>query len=352
MKIGICSLRRAALAAAATGLVAVGVIAGPAQASPTTPSSTTLSATSAATLAADLDSAGSYLDERTGSMVVTVTTPAQAQRVRDAGGTPEIVRFSGAQLQAAFDVLDREALIPGTSWSIDPTANQVVVTTDETVAGATLAGLTAVTDRLGDRVRIESTPGVLSNYIAGGDAIYGSGSRCSLGFNVTDGTYAYFLTAGHCGNNVPTWYTNAGQSTLIGYTEGSTFPGSDYALVGYYNDIPRPGSVNLYNGSSQDITTAGNAFVGEQVRRSGSTTGLHGGQVTGLNATVNYQEGSVFGMIQTNVCAEPGDSGGALFDNTVALGLTSGGSGNCSTGGTTFFEPVTDALNAYGVNVY
>ncbi|MEU0296361.1 serine protease, partial [Streptomyces cavourensis] len=33
-------------------------------------------------------------------------------------------------------------------------------------------------------------------------------------------------------------------------------------------------------------------------------------------------------------------------------GLTSGGSGNCSSGGTTFFQPVVEALNAYGVSVY
>lgn len=333
MNVGKRPLRSAVLAVAATGMVAVGVLASPAR-------------------AADLDSAGSYFDGRTGTMVVPVTTQAQAQRVRDAGGTARIVRFTGSQLQAAFDVLNRDALIPGTAWSSDPTSNQVVVTTDETVKGPKLAALTAVTNRLGDMVRIERTPGVFSTMLAGGDAIYGGGARCSAGFNVTDGTYSYLLTAGHCGNIVDTWYADSGQATLVGFVEGSSFPGDDYALVGYYNDIPRPGSVNLYNGSSQDITSAGNAYVGEQVRRSGSTTGLWGGQVQGLNATVNYQEGSVFGLIQTNVCAEGGDSGGALFDGSTALGLTSGGSGNCSSGGTTFFQPVTEALSVYGVSVY
>ena len=99
--------------------------------------------------------------------------------------------------------------------------------------------------------------------------------------------------------------------------------------------------------------TAANAFVGEQVTRSGSTTGIHSGTVTALNVTVRYQGGGkVCGMIQTNVCAEPGDSGGPLYDGTKALGLTSGGSGNCSTGGTTFFQPVTEARSAYGVTLY
>ena len=68
---------------------------------------------------------------------------------------------------------------------------------------------------------------------------------------------------------------------------------------------------------------------------------------------MNYgADGIVYGLIQTNVCAEPGDSGGSLFAGTTALGLTSGGSGNCSSGGTTFFQPVMEALSAYGVSVF
>ena len=44
--------------------------------------------------------------------------------------------------------------------------------------------------------------------------------------------------------------------------------------------------------------------------RTGSTTGTRTGRVTALNATVNYGGGDiVYGMIQTTVCAEPGDSG-------------------------------------------
>ncbi|MET7875295.1 serine protease, partial [Streptomyces cyaneofuscatus] len=35
----------------------------------------------------------------------------------------------------------------------------------------------------------------------------------------------------------------------------------------------------------------------------------------------------------------------------TALGLTSGGSGNCRTGGTTFYQPITEALSAYGATV-
>ena len=78
---------------------------------------------------------------------------------------------------------------------------------------------------------------------------------------------------------------------------------------------------------------------------------MHSGTVTQLNATVNYAEGSVSGLIRTTVCAEGGDSGGPLYAGGTAYGLTSGGSGNCSRGGVTYFQPVTEALNAYGVSV-
>jgi streptogrisin D len=93
--------------------------------------------------------------------------------------------------------------------------------------------------------------------------------------------------------------------------------------------------------------------VNQSVQRSGSTTQVRSGRVTALNATVTYSgSGTVSGLIRTTVCAQPGDSGGPLFAGSTALGLTSGGSGNCSSGGVTYFQPVVEALNAYGVSVY
>jgi len=340
-------LRRALVAGAATGLVALGLAVAPAQAAP--PS--TLGAEAAGALAADLGSAGSYLDSATGSMVVTVTSETAAQRVRDAGGVARMVRFSGADLQSALDRLNRDALIPGTAWSVDPTTNQIVVSTDQTVTGASLTRLTRVTDQLGERVRIESAPGVLSQYLKGGQAIFGGQYRCSAGFNVRNGSTYYFLTAGHCTNLATTWYSNAAKTKKLGTRTGTSFPVNDYGIVRYDAGVAHPGTVHLYPGT-QEITTAANAFVNEQARRSGSTTGVTSGKVTGLNATVNYAEGTVFGMIKTNICAESGDSGGSLFDNTKALGLTSGGNGNCTSGGTTYFQPVPEVLSQYNVSIY
>ena len=57
-------------------------------------------------------------------------------------------------------------------------------------------------------------------------------------------------------------------------------------------------------------------------------------------------------MVRTDLCSDFGDSGGAMFVGTTALGLLSGGSADCTAGGMTWFQPVTEALNAYGASVY
>jgi streptogrisin D len=295
--------------------------------------------------------AGSYVDRNAGALVVNVTTAAEAQRVRAGGDTAKIVKCSGATLRAATDELRHSATIPGTAWGVDPVTNQVRVTADSTVTGAELDRLRATVAGLGGKARLEQAPGVMRPFIAGGDAIYNGPWRCSLGFNVAsaDGT-AYALTAGHCTSTGQDWTGPGGR--FLGWRAGSSFPGNDYGIIRYADGWDRPGGVYMYDGTVRDINGAADPYVGQNVERSGSTTGRHGGVVTGLNVTVNYQEGSVYGLIATNVCAEPGDSGGALFAGNTALGLTSGGSGNCTSGGQTFFQPVVEAMYNYGVWVY
>jgi hypothetical protein len=256
--------------------------------------------------------------------------------------------YGAAKLNSVKASLDKAALVPGAAWAVDQATGQILVTLDSTVTGAKLAKVNADVQQFGNAVRIQRTAGEFHTYLSGGDAIYGGQYRCSLGFNVRSGSTYYFLTAGHCGNIASQWYSNSGHTTLVGNTRASSFPGNDYAIVTYPSSYTNhPGQVG-----SQDITSAANPTVGQTVTRRGSTTGIHSGRVTALNATVRYAEGTVTGMIQTTVCAEGGDSGGSLYAGTTALGLTSGGSGNCSSGGTTFFQPVVEALNAYGVQVY
>ena len=66
---------------------------------------------------------------------------------------------------------------------------------------------------------------------------------------------------------------------------------------------------------------------------------------------MRYAEGTVTGLTRTNVCAEPGDSGGSFISGNQAQGMTSGGSGNCTFGGTTYFQPVNEVLSAYNLRL-
>jgi streptogrisin B len=233
--------------------------------------------------------------------------------------------------------------VDGIAWYVNPVTDRVVVTADSTVSRGEIATIKREAGATASAIRIKHASGTFAPLLSGGDAIYGNRFRCSLGFNVVKGSTYYFLTAGHCGKAEKTWWTSASHTTLIGPTIDYSFPGDDFALVRYDNaSLSHPGGF-----------TAANAFVGESVTRDGSTTGVHSGTVQALNVTVRYQGGgTVSGLIQTNVCAEPGDSGGPLYDGSKAIGITSGGSGDCRTGGTTFFQPVTEAVNAYGVTVF
>ncbi|KIF70546.1 streptogrisin [Streptomyces sp. AcH 505] len=319
-----------------------------------------LSATAAGTLSSHLnkdlgsDAAGSYYDAKSKALVVNVVDDQAAEVVRQAGGKARVVENSAKELTAARKTLAAKAAIPGTSWSVDPVSNKVVVKADRTVKGAQLTKLNSVVDGLGGKVELKRSAGEFKPFVSGGDAVTGpvpgGTARCSVGFNVTVGGAPYFITAGHCTADIQTW--SDAQGNQIGTTEGSDFPGHDYGLVKYNDGVDHPSEVNLYDGSAQPISGAAEATVGQSVTRSGSTTQVHSGTVLGLDATVNYGNGDIVnGLIDTDVCAEPGDSGGSLFSGSSAIGLTSGGSGDCSSGGETFFQPATAALAAFGAEI-
>ncbi|MEU6063738.1 S1 family peptidase [Streptomyces sp. NPDC047082] len=334
----------------------------------------TMKATDASDLAAQLQKAlgdafaGSYYDSGKQQLVVNLVSGDDnlIVQAKKAGAVVRQVENSTSELKAAAKTLKTKATIPGTSWAVDPRTNKIQVTADSTVTGAKWNRLESTVQGLGSNMAtIKKSAGAFKTFVSGGDAIFsqvqGGNVRCSLGFNVkaSDGSPA-FLTAGHCGVAAKDW-SDSQNGQPIATVDQATFPGQgDFSLV-KYNDAntQAPSEVNTGNGQTVQIKQAVDATVGTTVFRMGSTTGLHDGQVTGLDATVNFQSetdpngvDTVTGLIQTNVCAEAGDSGGSLFtQDGGAVGLTSGGSGDCTNGGETFFQPVTTALQATGATL-
>jgi streptogrisin D len=288
-----------------------------------------------------------------GRPVVAVTDQETAATVRAAGAEAKVVSHSMNELKAATTTLREAPKVPGTAWVMDYRTNEIVVQADSTVSATDWARLTKTATDIGGFVRMERTTGRFTTRVNGAQPILSTGGRCSAGFNVTNGTSDFILTAGHCGPTGSTWFADNTAQQQVGQTVNQSFPVNDFSLIQYTSGKAGDGAdvVAIGNGNGVRITGTGDAAVGQRVFRSGSTTGLRDGQVTGLDATVNYPEGTVSGLIETNVCAEPGDSGGPMFSEGIALGITSGGSGDCTTGGTTFFQPVTRALAQLGVQL-
>lgn len=278
-------------------------------------------------------------------LVVTALSVSDAGAVAApaAGAAPSAATVSGAA--SAVESLG----IAGTAWAVDERTGKLRVRADATVSDADLAELRRATGRFADAVTVERLDGRLRTLLSGGDGIYTGGWRCSAGVNVQSGTTYYFVTAGHCTEGVSAWYSDPALTTSIGATAGTSFPGNDFGLVRYSNPaVPHPGTIGTV-----DVTGTATAYVGMSVCRRGATTGVHCGRVIALNATVNYGGGDIItGLIQTSICAEPGDSGGPLYAGDKVIGILSGGSGNCTSGGTTYYQPIQEILNTYGVSVY
>ncbi|MHA7135506.1 S1 family peptidase [Oerskovia turbata] len=297
-------------------------------------------------LAETLDAyAGAWVDPAKNTLYVGVANRTEAKEVRSAGATPVVVDHTLAELDAWKAALDGELTDPAgvPSWFVDVTRNTLVVNVHD--GGRALAEqATAAAGVPADAVTYVATteaPRPLVDVVGGNAYTMVGKGRCSVGFAVNGG----FVTAGHCGA--------VGQRTSgpAGTFRGSSFPGNDYAWVQVDAGNTPVGAVNNYSGGRVAVAGSTAAPVGSSVCRSGSTTGWRCGTVQAYNSSVTYPQGTVSGLIRTNVCAEPGDSGGSLLAGNQAQGLTSGGSGNCSSGGTTYFQPVNEALQAYGLTL-
>ncbi|XIE81434.1 carbohydrate-binding protein [Streptomyces sp. SBR177] len=293
--------------------------------------------------------AGAWVDgAESATLTVATTRAADLPAIRATGARARLVAHSLGDLERARAALDRAATTDAPVRYVDVRANRLVVEEARPGAAGRLLAATGVPRGLVTVVRTAEAPRPLYD-LRGGDAYYMGGGRCSVGFPVTRGTTQGFATAGHCGRagTATTGYNQVAQGSF----QASVFPGNDMAWVAANSSWTATPYVKGAGGANVQVTGSVLQPVGASVCRSGSTTGWHCGTIQQHNTSVTYQEGTVSGVTRTTVCAEPGDSGGSYISGSQAQGVTSGGSGNCSSGGTTYFQPLNPILQNYGLTL-
>lgn len=288
-----------------------------------------------------------------GQLTVATTDAADVPAIQAQGAEAAVVGRTLADLTAAKDRLDAAAAGRDTAdtplWYVDVTTNRVVVEALDEAAGTAFVAAAGLAAQDVDVRVAQQRPRLLAD-ITGGDAFYiNDSARCSVGFSVTADEQPGFVTAGHCGDPGDT--TTGFDRTAQGTFEASTFPGKDMAWVATDEPWTATPGVKAQDGEVVQVTGSVQALVGASVCRSGSTTGWHCGTIEQHDTSVSYAEGRVDGLTRTTVCAEPGDSGGPYLAGSQAQGVTSGGSGDCTSGGTTFYQPVNPILADFGLTL-
>ncbi|MEW2073014.1 MULTISPECIES: alpha-lytic protease prodomain-containing protein [unclassified Streptomyces] len=300
------------------------------------------------------DFAGAWVSgAESGTLTVATTDADDVPAIEAQGAKATVVRHSLTALDAAKSRLDRAAQRNDTTdapvWYVDVRTNTVVVQAVRPSAARALLSAAGIDRSLTRIEKSADRPRALYD-LRGGEAYYINNSgRCSIGFPVTKGTQQGYATAGHCGRTGDS--TSGHNRVAQGTFQGSVFPGRDMAWVATNSQWTATPHVKGQGGQNVQVTGSTQAPVGASVCRSGSTTGWHCGTIQVLNTSVTYPEGTISGVTQTTVCAEPGDSGGSYISGSQAQGVTSGGSGNCSSGGTTFFQPINPLLQNYGLTL-
>ncbi|MDA2805340.1 S1 family peptidase [Nocardiopsis suaedae] len=301
------------------------------------------------------DFGGAVFDIGTATLTVQVTDADAAGAVRGAGAEPQVVDRGEAGLGAVMDTLDASAGQAGPQvhgWYADTSADTVVITAGAG-EGAAAEAFAEAAGVPADAVRVEeeaAAPRPLADIVGGTPYYFEKPDGwyvCSVGFPVEGG----YVTAGHCGAAGSTTWQEAPGTTRTGTVAESVFPGQDAAWVRTepgFAPVPR---VSDHSGGTVTVTGSQEAPVGASVCRSGQTTGWHCGTVQAKDQTVNYAEGAVHGLTRTSACAEGGDSGGSWLSGTEAQGVTSGGSGDCTSGGTTYFQPLGPVLSQWDLTL-
>jgi streptogrisin C len=295
--------------------------------------------------------AGSWFDAKSGTLVAQTTDRAKASGLGK-GVTVRVVSNSRAELDGVKAGIDRFAGKAAPSaingWTVDDKTNSVVVAVNGKKMDAKATSFLTSVKAMHSSIRVieeNDSPRTYADVVGGWPYWINNAARCSVGFAV----YGGFVSAGHCGTAGSSATDSNG--AFLGTFAGSQFPGNDFSYISTVAGVNLWGYVEGYNGYWYYVYGSAQVAPGSGICRSGSTTGMWCGTLLDRGWTINYPQGTVYNLTRTNVCAEPGDSGGSWLSANQAQGVTSGGSGNCSSGGTTYYQEINPILATYGLTL-
>jgi hypothetical protein len=297
-------------------------------------------------------------------LVVNVEGATAADAARDLGLTPRTAERGEAELISLMTTVRRTV---GTqvgevqTFAPDLAAQQVVVTTEPSASASLVERLSGID---GVRVVDGTTRGIdtTADVVPGQIMDLNPGTNCSLGYpgTTSDGNNV-LLTAGHCVEGFPEildrFGERIGEGVATRFRNGA--PSIDMGLMDIDSEDTGVGIVDTRTGQGVAVTGAGKDPVGTAICKAGNTTGWTCGEITSYNVTVNYGGTTLTsGLARATVCTEGGDSGGAYISGNTAQGMTSGGpvGVDCGfnqgdVGSYSFYQPVVDAADYYGVTL-
>ncbi len=250
------------------------------------------------------------------------------------------------------------------SFLRDAGINDVGVATNQKTQRIVVVGPNAALDRAtkemkrsrwADAFEVEVSAGIDEVDVTFRGGLVWSGSGCSTAF-VMNGHSTWgetITTAGHCGNTNNTW---------LGQT--LTYRDDQFGaqLDGQIHELPRPGNQvenEIYIQESPysiEITSrrpeTGNG-VDDVICHNGNSNGVACGSIINDDYTPNT--GGLYGncnpactgLFRTDYLRSGGDSGAAVYDGSVAVGIHSGGNSN---GG--IFSSIEQAETQFGITVW
>lgn len=187
--------------------------------------------------------------------------------------------------------------------------------------------------------------------IGGGSILFNplgpAASQCTVAFAATDGGRDYLIAGNGCGTATSTQLysgNNVPVGSIVGGLDGV------YVVVAVRNTDAWDVVGWIDAGDKYPIAGSKETPVGGRVCLLSHTAGISCGTVTAKNVTISFPEGTISGLTRTDVCPQP--RGIAFVTGDQAQGVpVGGGSGICTTPGTSYFYPVNRVLSAYGLTL-